>query len=72
MLINHVLNMAAESVRLTARRRCWPQSVRLIINRGHTDTYLIIFTDVTEELDSVRVPWAATTEDLCADDWEVA
>lgn len=72
MQIHVALNRAAEAVHRTARRRCWPQSVRLIINRGHTDTHLLIFTDVTEELDSVHVPWAATTEDLCADDWEVA
>ena len=68
MRIHEALNRAAENVRLSARRSCWGRGVNLVINKGRDDTHLLIFS---EDGGSVRVPWAATTDDICADDWEV-
>ena len=69
MSICEVLNRAARRVDLAAKRACWPKGVYLAINKGHVEeAHLLIFTDDGE---NVRAPYAATTDDICANDWEV-
>ena len=71
MRIDEALNRAAGIKELAARRACWPWGVYLVINRGqkiHEGAHLLIFTDDGQ---NVRAPYAATTDDICANDWEV-